>query len=176
MKRLTRLGAELPRGRRSAPHRLYWGGALVAAVLMTACAVEFKNAQPARELAQLSKPPGSVYAGWRVFQDKCAGCHGPAASGTASGPDLLLSLRTMGPRQFVGLVLQRYEWNLPSAQARGDSAAQEALVADVLQRRQGQITMPDWQGEPRVTAHIVDLHAYLSARADGTQGPGRPKP
>jgi hypothetical protein len=25
-----------------------------------------------------------------------------------------------------------------------------------------------------VSAHIVDLYAYLSARAEGTQGPGRP--
>ena len=26
-----------------------------------------------------------MYAGWRVFQDKCAGCHGSAATGTAGG-------------------------------------------------------------------------------------------
>jgi hypothetical protein len=38
------------------------------------------------------------------------------------------------------------------------------------------LTMPAWQGEPRVTAHIVDLYAYLSARAQGTQGPDRPAP
>jgi hypothetical protein len=25
-----------------------------------------------------------------------------------------------------------------------------------------------------VNAHIVDLYAYVSARAQGTQGPGRP--
>jgi hypothetical protein len=34
----------------------------------------------------------------------------------------------------------------------------------------------DWShaGVPPVNAHIVDLYAYLSARARGTQGPGRP--
>lgn len=37
-------------------------------------------------------------------------------------------------------------------------------------------TMPAWDGKPIVTTHIVDLHAYLSARAQGTQGPGRPLP
>ena len=31
--------------------------------------------------------------------------------------------------------------------------------------------MPAWQGEPQVTAHVMDLHAYLSARADGTLTP-----
>lgn len=176
MKGLSKVEASLHREVPSAARWKCWGSALAAAMLLTACAVEFKNAQPARELAQRSKPTGSLYAGWRVYQDKCASCHGPAAAGTANGPDLVLSLQTMGPRRFVGLVLQRYEWNLPAEQARGDSAAQEALVTDVLQRRQGQLTMPDWQGEPSVAAHIVDLHAYLSARADGTQGPGRPKP
>jgi hypothetical protein len=34
--------------------------------------------------------------------------------------------------------------------------------------------MPAWDGNPMVSAHIVDLYAYLSARAEGTQGPGRP--
>ena len=38
----------------------------------------------------------------------------------------------------------------------------------------GTLTMPAWQGEPVVTAHVMDLYAYLSARADGRQGPGRP--
>jgi len=36
------------------------------------------------------------------------------------------------------------------------------------------LTMPAWQGEPRVNAQIVDLHAYVSARAQGTQGLDRP--
>ncbi|MDD3936131.1 hypothetical protein [Rhodoferax sp.] len=30
--------------------------------------------------------------------------------------------------------------------------------------------------EPRVNAHIMDLYAYLWARAEGTQGPQRPAP
>jgi hypothetical protein len=34
--------------------------------------------------------------------------------------------------------------------------------------------MPAWQGEPIVIVHIVDLYAYLSARAQGAQGSGRP--
>jgi mono/diheme cytochrome c family protein len=153
---------------------LLCGGA--AAVWLAGCAVEVQNTQPAHELAQRAKPPGSVYAGWRVFQDKCAACHGPAATGGTGGPNLLPRLRQMGPRQFVGLVLQRYDWTLPATPAGGGRGAQEDLIDEVLQRRAGELTMPGWQSEPRVSAHIVDLYAYLAARAEGTQGPGRPAP
>jgi hypothetical protein len=71
-------------------------------------------------------------------------------------------------------VLYRYDWTLPPAQARSEGAAREALIEQMMQRREGALTMPAWQGEPVVTAHIADLYAYLSARAQGTQGPERP--
>jgi len=162
---------------RASRRGLLRGVAFASALLLAGCgAVELQNRQPAEELAQLSKPPGSVYTGWRVFQDRCAGCHGPAATGAAGGPDLLPRVREMGPRQFVSLVLMRYDWNLPAAKASSDSAAREALIEGVVQRKEGMLTMPAWQGEPRVTAHVVDLYAYLSARAQGTQGPDRPAP
>jgi hypothetical protein len=111
-----------------------------------------------------------------VFQDRCAGCHGATATGTAGAPDLLPKVRNLSSRQFINLVLTRYDWGLAVAQASRDSAAKEALVEDLLQRKQYMLTMPAWQGEPRVNAHIVDIYAFLSARADGTQGPGRPLP
>ncbi len=145
---------------------------VAAAVLALAagCAVEVQNTQPARELERAAQPPGSVYTGWRVFQDKCAACHGADGAGGAKAPDLLPRVRAMGPRRFVGLVLTRYDWGLPPA------ADREAQVESVLQGQAGRLEMPAWQGEPRVAAHIVDLYAYLAARADGRQGPGRPLP
>jgi hypothetical protein len=149
---------------------------MTSALLLSGCAVEVENTQAAKELAELSKPPGSVYAGWRVFQDRCAGCHGATATGTVGAPDLLPKVRDLNSRQFVNLVLTRYDWGLAVAQASRDSAARDTLVDDLLQRKQYMLTMPAWQGEPRVNAHIVDLYAFLSARADGTQGPGRPVP
>ncbi len=153
------------------------GGGLIAAALgLGGCAVEVQNRQPAQEMAQAAKPPGSVYTGWRVFQDRCAGCHGPAATGTAGAPDLLPRVRDMPSRRFVGLVLDRYDLNLVPGQGRGAGATRDAVVDDIMQRKQGLLTMPAWQGEPRVSAHIVDLYAYLSARAQGTQGTGRPTP
>lgn len=154
---------------------LIYGGAFVSALLLAGCAVDVENRQAAQEVARLSKPPGSVYIGWRVFQDRCAGCHGAVATGTAGAPDLLPIVREMGSHQFVSLVLQRYDWNLPVAQASSEGATREAFIEDIVQRKEKyMLTMPAWQGEPVVSAHIADLYAYLSARAQGTQGPGRP--
>lgn len=152
-------------------------GAWLALVLVSAgCAVQVQNTQPAEEMAQRSKPPGSVYTGWRVFQNRCAQCHGLDAVGTPQGPDLLPRVRELGPRRFVNVVLRRYEWGLAPAQAASEGAAREALIDEMMRRQAGAIAMPAWGSEPRVHAHIVDLYAYLAARADGTQGPGRPEP
>ncbi|MBU0590178.1 MAG: cytochrome c [Gammaproteobacteria bacterium] len=150
---------------------------LATALLLAGCAVEtveVQNKQAAQQMAHASKAPGSVYIGWRVFQDKCVACHGVDATGTSSAPNLLPRVRTMGSRQFVSLVLKRYDWGLPPEQAQSEGAAREALVDEVLKRKDYMLTMPAWQGEPRVSANIADLYAYLSARAEGTQGPGRP--
>lgn len=155
---------------------LLTGSALASALLLAGCAVEFQNRQAAQELKQASEPPGSVYTGWRVFQDKCASCHGPDASGTKVAPDLLPRVREMGSRQFVSLVLNRYDWSLPASQAGSESAAREALIDEIVRRKEGRLEMPAWQGEPRVNAHIADLYAYVSARAQGSQGTGRPRP
>lgn len=150
--------------------------AALALVGLGGCAVEFQNRQAAQELAERARPQGSLYAGWRVFQERCASCHGADASGSPRAPDLLPRVREMGQRRFVSLVLTRYDWPLPAGAARADGPAREALLTDIEQRRQGGMTMPAWQGEPVVQAHIVDLYAYVSARAQGTQGPGRPAP
>jgi cytochrome c553 len=152
-------------------NRLAW--ALAALLAGAGCSVQWQNTQPAQAYAEQTQQAGSVYTGWRVFQDKCTACHGPQATGTAGAPDLLPRVREMGPRRFVGLVLARYDLGLPPDEATRD---REALVDRILQRQQPMLTMPAWQAEPRVNAHILDLYAYLSARADGSQGPGRPAP
>lgn len=149
---------------------------ITSALILTGCAVEWQNRQASQEMAELAKPPGSVYTGWRVFQDKCASCHGPAAAGTDKAPNLLVRTREMGENQFVSVVLKRYDWGLPAARAGGNTATMDSLVEAIVQRKEGALTMRAWEGEPTVSAHIVDLYAYLSARAEGTQGPGRPAP
>lgn len=164
-------------GFQSLPCKLLATAVMASAVLlMGGCAVEIENARPAQVMAQQSLPTGSVPLGWRVFQERCASCHGPAALGGTGIPNLLPLVRDMGPRQFVGLVLYRYDWVLASNSQRKDSASREVLIDEIMQGREGQITMPAWQGEPVVKAHIMDLYAYLSARAQGSQGVGRPGP
>jgi len=146
----------------------------VTVLVLAGCAGAWQNTQPAQQLARQAEPAGSVYTGWRVFQEKCAACHGPEATGTSVGPNLLARVRDMGPRRFVGVVLQRYDWGMPAGRASVDIATREVLIDEVLRREDSAMTMPAWESEPRVSAHIADLYAYLSARADGTQGSGRP--
>lgn len=169
----SRLRRWMPEARAHGLSRL---AAVASIAWLGGCAVQWQNLEPAREMAAQSAPAGSVYTGWRVFQDRCAACHGPAATGTAAGPNLLPTIREMGPRRFVSLVLARYDWDLPAAQAGSTGPARDALIDDIVQRRATTLPMPAWEGEPSVNAHIVDLYAYLAARADGTQGPGRPSP
>lgn len=150
-------------------------GALILAVAVGGCAVQVENRQPAREVAQQrARPPGSAYTGWRVFQQRCAECHGPEADGRGGGPNLIPRVATMGERRFVDLVLRRYRWDLPAAQAGSEDAAREALIEQILRRDDVAMTMPAWQDEPVVAAHVADLYTWLSARAAGTLGPGRP--
>lgn len=152
------------------------GSTLISALVLAGCAVEWQNRQAAQEVAELSRPPGSVYMGWRVFQERCASCHATAATGTANAPNLLLRVRDMSSRQFVSLVLQRYDLNHQTMKPGSGSPAGEAQIEAMMQRKDAPLNMPAWQGEPRVNAHIVDLYAYLSARSNGTQGAGRPTP
>jgi hypothetical protein len=144
-------------------------------VSLAACAVDFRNAGPARQLARESQPAGSVYVGWRVYQARCAACHGSDAVAPAQVPGLLDAVREMGTRRFVNLVLYRYDWSVVGAADGDDEATRRSLVEDILRRQEQAFAMPAWQDEPPVSAHVLDLYAYLSARADGVQGPGRPR-
>lgn len=139
-------------------------------VVVASCA----NGNPQDRVRREAHPEGSVYIGWRVFQDRCARCHGPDATGSGIAPNLLPRVAEMGEQRFTRLVLLRYDWTVSQATAGREGAARDALVDDVLARREPAMTMPAWQGEPQVNAHIADLYAYLSARADGRQGLGRP--
>lgn len=144
-------------------------GIAAAMALLAGCSA-WQNPQAAQEAARRNEPQGSVQVGWRVFQMRCAACHGPDARGSQRGIDLLPRMRELGTRQFVGLVLNRYDWTRPV----DAGSSSDALVDDVMARRRGSLAMPAWEAEPEVNAHVLDLYAYLSARADGRLGTGRP--
>ncbi len=137
--------------------------------ILAGCAMEFLNTKASQELNQ---PPRSanLYAGWRVFQDKCASCHGVAATGGSRAPDLLPIIRQMNGRQFAEVVLKRYDLGSGAARGTPDQSTMDTRVEEILRYSEAPIEMPAWQGEPAVNAHILDLYAYLLARADGRLG------
>ena len=142
---------------------------------ISGCQTEFINAKPARELNP-PPPTDNLYAGWRVFQAKCASCHGAAATGGERAPDLLPIVRELSARRFAAVVLQRYDLDKGFAEDSKNQSTVDTRIEDILRRGEPPIEMPGWQGEPAVNAHILDLHAYLAARANGKLSTERPPP
>jgi mono/diheme cytochrome c family protein len=159
----------------------------VLATLVTLAAAA-ALAQPAIE----PPPPGEyrvidgrvdrgTYFGWRVFHSACHGCHGFGATGTDVAPNLLERVRTMSPRDFAIKVLTSYRLMPPGVGARTEDRAREreATLSDVMRRDRGsaasRIVMPAWDDDDTVKPHVLDLYAYLMARADGKLAPGQPK-
>lgn len=121
-----------------------------------------------------------TYSGWRLFHTACYGCHGVGAVGTDLAPNLVERVRELTPRAFAAKVLTSYRIVQPAdaSSAADRSAALDALIEEVLRRQRGPrtlIAMPAWEDDPEVSPHVLDLYAYLSARADGKLGPGKPK-
>jgi hypothetical protein len=146
-------------------------------LLIVGCSMEFINARPARAL-QPAPVAVNLYAGWRVFQAKCSQCHGTSAKGSEQAPNLLPIVRTMSARHFSEMVLKRYDLGngLGNGLTQGSEtkSTTESYIDDILNRKEPTITMPAWQGEPTVNAHILDLYAYLTARAEGKFSTERP--
>lgn len=147
--------------------------AILMSLMMAGCNVDFLNARPARELSPPAKV-GNLYAGWRVFEAKCVSCHGIAATGSDKAPDLLPIVRGMSLQQFSAIVLSRYDLASGASRRLQDKSTVETRIDDIMRANDPPIEMPAWKGEPAVNAHILDLYAYLSARAEGRIGIGRP--
>ena len=121
-----------------------------------------------------------TYTGWRLFHTTCYGCHGVGGVGTDLAPNLVERVKDLTPRAFAAKVLTSYRIVQPAdaSSAADRSVALDALIEEVLRRERGPrplIAMPAWDDDPQVNPHVLDLYAYLSARADGKLGPGRPR-
>ena len=142
--------------------------------LLAACAVRLDNTEPAKQLARESAPAGSPYDGWRLYNQRCAACHGKDAASPAPMPDLLDRVAQMGPRRFANLVLQRYDWSQSVAEDEGEAPIPRLYLRKTPLGGTQVLEMPGWANEPAVVGHVADLYAYLAARADGRLGTGSP--
>ena len=149
-------------------------GAVSLAAVLAACAVRLDNAEPARQLARESAPAGSAVEGWRLFNQRCAACHGKDAAAPAPMPDLLDRVAQMGPRRFANLVLARYDWSQAVAADEGYAPIPRMYLRATPLGGTQVLEMPAWAKDPAVVDHVADLYAYLSARADGRVGTGSP--
>ncbi len=121
-----------------------------------------------------------TYVGWQLFHTTCYGCHGVGAVGTDLAPNLVERIKNLTPRAFAAKVLTSYRLVSPGEDNPGDEREREARLDQLMRRERGsvgsQVLMPAWETNAGVPPHVLDLYAYLSARADGALGPGKPKP
>jgi hypothetical protein len=157
-----------------------WFGTLLVATTLCAQAPPAAEPVPGDYRIEAGRVDRGTYQGWRLFHTACYGCHGVGALGTDLAPNLVERVKLLSQRDFATKVLTSYRLVLPSndAAAPERNAALERLIEQALrkERRTGDlIAMPAWEGDPSVRPHVLDLYAYLSARADGNLGPGKPK-
>jgi hypothetical protein len=154
---------------------------VAAALLAAAGAAHAAEPPPPGEYRVVNgRVDRGTYLGWRVFHSACFSCHGTGGVGTDLAPNLVERVRTMTPRDFAAKVLTSYRLVPPSTEGRDEDRAREreATLEQIMRRERGAarsvVQMPAWEAHEQVPAHVLDLYAYLSARADGKLGPGRP--
>ncbi len=159
--------------------------ALVGALLTVALACATAQApppslpMPGEFVVVDGRVDAGTYAGWRLFQAHCQTCHGPGGAGTAKAPNLVERIKTYTPRGFAGKVLTSYriEGLMPEGGLGEGDAERQARLEDVMRRERtarGQPLMPAWEKDDEVPPHVLDLYAYLNARAEAGLGPGKP--
>jgi mono/diheme cytochrome c family protein len=120
-----------------------------------------------------------TYAGWKLYHTACHVCHGVGGAGTDVAPNLVDRVGNYTPRGFATKVLSSYRIvPMPDGAPADRDADRDALLELVMKRERserGQPLMPAWSADDEVAPHVLDLYAYLNARAAGVLGPGKPK-
>jgi hypothetical protein len=121
-----------------------------------------------------------TYSGWRLFHSGCHSCHGVGGGGTDVAPNLVEKVANYTPKGFATKVLTSYRIvrMTPDTGVQDREAERDAMLEEVMKRERtarGQPVMPAWEEDDAVAPHVLDLYAYLSARADGQIGPGKPR-
>jgi mono/diheme cytochrome c family protein len=154
-------------------------GPYSVALLLTAISTAAVAQVPGEYRVTQGRVDPGTYAGWRLYHTACFGCHGVDGLGTDLAPNLVERVQRLTPRAFVTKVLTSYRIVLPDDEEKSPNAveAREAQVDRIMRRQRdprAKILMPAWEGDAKVNPHVLDLFAYLSARADGKLGPGKP--
>ena len=117
-------------------------------------------ASPAKAAQENEKPytitDGKVdkktFNGWRRYTESCLRCHGPDGAGSSYAPSLVDFVKHMSQDEFNEIVVNG---------RTNVNAASENV-------------MPPFGEVEDVVAYLDDIWAYLTARADGALGRGRP--
>lgn len=152
--------------------------ALVLAASLPAAAAEKQGASEEKPYRVVDgKVDESTFLGWRAFHSACHACHGVDAVGTDVAPNLVERVKGLSAHDFSVKVLTSYRLVFPSGEVSGDdrTALRSEFIEEVLRRERGDLIMPAWDEDRKVHAHVLDLYAYLRARADGALGPGKPQ-
>ena len=164
----------------SLPRLAPWCLAVLAALVAPAPGAQPRADPPPGDYRVVDgKVDRGTYAGWRLFHTTCYGCHGVGGGGTDIAPDLVERIKGMTLRAFATKVLTSYRITVPASEGSSDdrTAAREAMIEEVMRQERGargQVIMPAWESNTEVSPHVLDLFAYLTARADGKIGPGKP--
>ena len=152
----------------------------LALAAATAAAQQTPKPMPGEFVVVDGRVDAGTYAGWKLFHTHCVGCHGTGGVGTGVAPNLVERIGNYTPRGFAVKVLTSYRI-VPMSPDSGppeDPAERDALLELVMKRERserGQPLMPAWDADAEVAPHVLDLYAYLGARAEGGLGPGKPK-
>ncbi len=158
--------------------RTLTAAALALAVLQPAAAKD-DEPLPGEYRITAGRVDAGTFTGWRIFHSSCQACHGVGALGSDLAPNLTERIKTYTPRGFATKVLTSYRivTMAPDGSAEDRAAERAALVEQLLKRERserGQVVMPAWDSDHDVPPHVLDLYAYLSARADGAIRAGKP--
>ena len=154
-----------------------------AAVLMlgsVAMAQPAPKPMPGEFIVVDGRVDAGTYAGWKRFHTHCVGCHGVGGVGTGVAPNLVERIGNYTPRGFAVKVLSSYrivplspDGTPPETEAERDAVLEQLMKRERSER--GQPLMPAWDVDGSVAPHVLDIYAYLNARAAGALGPGKPK-
>jgi hypothetical protein len=147
------------------------------AALVHASVVAAADPSPGEYRVVDGKVDDGTYRGWMTYYLACQSCHG-TSDRPGVAPDLTKSLRSMTRNEFVSKVRTRYRVNLSLAESLLSERVREAMLEEMARQDRAAkdgVAMPAWQSDETISQRVLDLHAYLKARADGAIGPGRPK-